>query len=436
MSGNTAKGLLEQPGFVEDLRNETLSGRAIAEKWGCSESNARQHRINLRKSEPFAGIADADSDDLAGGRLNLGPEGGDFDGIKSEKPITDWSDVFRQFNLDPDSFTIDGNSVRMSMWQQSKRTENGDRDVINLYSYRASFTRRKETIDLPALYAEKARSFSRAPLHRNTEARTVIVAWADVQTGKVDGLGGTTELLTRLDQKRQGLADYLERTAPDSIVIADVGDIVEGFDNVGSQIRTNDLSPMDQVDVAATEFWKTIRLASAFAPVTVLSIPSNHAQWRAKGGKDLAGKPTDDWGLHISKRLEHMAEEVGLPVTFIRPATDWDETLTFAVRGTVLGLAHGHQASSPDRVPDWWGKMTHADVMDCDVLLTGHYHHVRVQPHGVSPRNGRARWWLQAPTLDNGSAWVRNKMGEDGDPGLMVFAVDNDGLDLSAFSVL
>src|SRR5690606_2731253 len=70
------------------------------------------------------------------GRLELGPDGGTFEGVKADAPITDWSVVFQRFNLDPTEFEVVDDTIRMSTWQQSKRLENGERDVINLYSYR------------------------------------------------------------------------------------------------------------------------------------------------------------------------------------------------------------------------------------------------------------------------------------------------------------
>ena len=73
------------------------------------------------------------------GRMELGPDGGEFTDIKTDHPISDWSEVFGRFQLDPDAFEIVDDTVRMSTWQQSKRTDNGDRDVVNLYSYRASY---------------------------------------------------------------------------------------------------------------------------------------------------------------------------------------------------------------------------------------------------------------------------------------------------------
>jgi hypothetical protein len=327
--------------------------------------------------------------------------------------------------------------VSASRWEQrsavrgddGRKTGDYESTYLNAYKYKA--TRDALCVNLPALYAEVRRS---RPAKRKEvcTGRTAVVCFADLQAGKVDQLGGLEELLRRLDDKRDSLKRWLKTAKVDHIVVADVGDIVEGFENIPAQTRTNCLSLMDQVDVAATEFWKTIRVCEKFAPVDVLSIPSNHAQWRR--GKNLVGRPTDDWGLHISQRLERLNDEAGLDITFHRPA-EWDETLQFNVRGTVLGLAHGHQASSPDRVKDWWSKMTHGGVLDCDVLITGHFHHFVMRPSGKRP-SGRSRWHIQCPTLDNGSAWVRNKYGDDGDPGLCVFIIDDDGLDLCGVSIL
>lgn len=328
--------------------------------------------------------------------------------------------------------------VSASRWEQRGAVRDGDgrrtgemaTTWLNAYRYKA--VRDALCVDLPALYAEVRRSRPSTKEPRAT-GRTAVVCWADIQVGKTDHLGGLRELLDRLEDKRSALKRWLKAAAVDRVVVADVGDIVEGFENVATQTRTNCLSLMDQVDVAATEFWKTLKVAERFGPVDVLSIPSNHCQWRK--GKGLVGKPTDDWGLHISQRLERLNEEAGLRLAFHRPP-DWEETLEFDVRGTVLGLAHGHQASNPDRVRDWWAKMTHAGVLNCQLLLTGHFHFASLRPSGRDAATGRAQWHIQASTLDNGSAWVRNKFGDDGDPALTVFAIDGDGFDVSSFALL
>lgn len=346
----------------------------------------------------------------------------------------DHAAILREFGYDPDKVQIIGHP-RISKWEQRARIRGTNTyETVWLSAYKFVIGSKGLSVDLPALYAEVAKTKPPKPLkHKNAEA-TVVVCWADVQVGKVDHMGGLTELLERLDEKRDRLDEYLRRSAFDRIILADVGDIIEGFSNFPAQHRTNSLSLMDQVDVAATEVWKTLRLCSRFGPIDMLSIPSNHCAWR-RDGKYLAGKPTDDWGLHISKRLERQNEEVGLDITFHRPP-DWYEVLQFDVRGTKLALAHGHQVNNPDQIKSWWAKMTHSGMLNADILLTGHFHFASLRPSGRDHETGRSRWHIQCPTLDNGSAWVANKFGEDGDPALAVFRITSDGFDISSFALL
>lgn len=354
---------------------------------------------------------------------------------------TNYDEVLKHHGLDPEFWRVTGH-LGFTEWDiPFKDPVTGERHFHKAQSHRFNIEQKVWAVNLPALYAEVAATKKPTAKHRKIEgATTAVVCWADVQTGKVDHLGGVKELLERLDEKREALHDYLSRARRvDQVVIADCGDIIEGFGNFPAQHRTNGLSLMDQVDVATTEFWKTIRLCTEFAPVDVLSIPSNHCAWRREG-KNLAGKPTDDWGLFINKHLEwHNNPEAngpGLPVTFHRPP-DWEETLQFDLRGgEKLGLAHGHQVNNPDQIKNWWAKMTHAGVLDCNILLTGHFHFASLRPVGKDPVTRRSRWHIQAPTLDNGSSWVRNKYGEDGDPALAVFQVGDDGFDIQSFALL
>ena len=364
--------------------------------------------------------------DGTAGFIQTGPQTEDFD-------PTDIQGILTLFGYDPEKVTIVG-SARISKWQQRARIRGTNSYATEwLTAYKFTIAAKGFSVDLPALYAEIRRTKPKT-VKRNNGASTAVVVWADVQTGKVDHLGGLEELLARLDAKRDAVKDWLRRRKFDRIIIADAGDIIEGFSNFPAQHRTNCLSLMDQVDVAATELWKTIKLCAAFAPVDVLAIPSNHCAWR-RDGKN-AGKPTDDWGLHINKRLESVNAEVGLPVSFHR-AAEWQETLQFEVRnGVRLGLVHGHQVNNPDQIKAWWAKMSHAGVLSCDVLVSGHFHFASLRPSGRDSVTGRSRWHNHAPTLDHGSAWVRSKFGEDGDPALCVFQINDDGFDVQSFALL
>jgi hypothetical protein len=359
------------------------------------------------------------------GFLETGHVGDDFNPQSYE-------DILRKHNLDPKLWRITGH-MGMSLWDVPFRNrKTNELEFHKAGAHKFGIERKIWDIDLPALYAEIAATKPVAHVPATGDS-TVVVLWADVQTGKVYHLGGVRELLLRLDEKRAALEAYLYRSQFNRIVVADAGDIIEGFGNFPAQFRTNGLSLMDQLDVATTELWKTIRLCERFAPVDVLSVTSNHCAWR-RDGKNLAGKPTDDWGLHISRMLEWHNREIGLRVDFHRPE-EWQETLQFDVHGTKIGMAHGHQANNPDQIKNWWAKMTHSGVLDCNILITGHFHFASIRPVGKDP-TGRSRWHIQAPTLDNGSAWVRNKYGEDGEPALCVFQVNDDGFDIQSLALL
>ncbi|MDR6868469.1 hypothetical protein J2Y69_003085 [Microbacterium resistens] len=378
-------------------------------------------------------LADPPSPPEILGSADVGPDGGELRDVKADKPISDWSDVLRRFNLDPDVFEVDRDTVRMSTWQQSKRTDTGDRDVVQLYSYRASFRRKRSMLDLPTLYAAaKAR---RAPdLAPADNDRTMIVVLSDVQAGKTGSRGGTPELLERLQGVMARLEKRLRARRPSRIVLAEGGDLFENFHSGGDPAFTNDLSLAQQMDLAGTIVFDFVRLLSRFAPVDVLTVTSNHTAWR--NGPQTLGKPADDLGLYVHRQVEKLAAASRLRATWHFPG-DYDESIAFDAGGTVLGMVHGNQYG-PGRAIDWWTKQQHGaqPVARADVLIGAHYHHLMVQPTGRNARTGRAKWFLQAPTLDNGSDWYRNKAGDDSDPGLLTFDVTGNGFDLQSLTVL
>lgn len=361
------------------------------------------------------------------------PSGGEFTGIKSDEPISDWSHIFERFNLSADDFEIVGDTVRCSTWQQSKRTDTGDRDVIQLYSYRAAFRRKRDAIDLPALYAAADRPRPRALIPADND-RTMVVVLSDVQAGKTGSRGGTPELVERLAAIRKKLEARLRSRRPARLVLAEGGDLFEGFESGGNPMFTNDLSLAQQMDLAGAELFEFVKLMQRFGPVEVMAVPSNHTAWR--NGKQNLGRPSDDLGLFVHRQVARLAQVAGLNAHWNFPA-EYDESLALDVGGTLLGLVHGNQFP-PGRAADWWARQQHGGqaVGSADVLITGHYHSFRAQTTGRNARTGRPKWWVQAPTTDNGSDWFRNVQGEDSDPGLLAFDVTPEGFDLQSLTVL
>lgn len=314
---------------------------------------------------------------------------------------------------------------RTSRWQRY--------DGEWLTAYRFQFRKKTAGIDLPILLQE-AKKKAKVTKLAKPEPRCLVVMWSDLQVGKVDYRGNSQTLIERVQLMQARLMELIKRERPEKVIFADLGDTVENFGNAADlqQLHTNDLSIMEQVDLATTFAWQSLRMIAERVPdVTYASVGSNHCQWRVN--KQVVGKPSDDWGIFIGRQLARLSKEISLPIKFIEPQPH-DESLAIDVFGDgfhILGIAHGHQAKRPDNMGQWWrgqafGKQP---VADASILIHGHWHHLRVTEMGSTPR-GTSRFLVMAPTMDNGSGWWRKTTGEDSVPGLGVFFLEK-GVDFT-----
>ncbi len=312
--------------------------------------------------------------------------------------------------------------VRTSRWQQQ---QNGE--LIWLTSYRFTFRRKQEALDLlPLARLIKDNQPSAKPLKDTTDS-CLVVLWSDLQVGKVDQHGGTPELVARLQKTLSSVLRQIADEKPSQAILADLGDMIENFQNVASmqQNYTNDLSIMEQVDLSVSLTWTALASIAAMVPqVTYASVGSNHCQFRAANGKPI-GKPTDDWGIFIGRQLARLATESNTTnIRFLEPQPH-HESLAIDVFGDgyhVLGIVHGHQAKRPDQMATWWRGQAFGrqPVADASLLIHGHFHHLRVTECGSVIRGDdlASRFIVMAPTIDNGSSYYRLTTGEDSVPGL------------------
>jgi hypothetical protein len=282
--------------------------------------------------------------------------------------------------------------------------------------------------DIAAMVRDAMR-IKRTPRPFLAPSRGLVVAYSDPQTGKVDKRGGSRELVARVAEKFDRLQDHIRDLKAvgrpvDTAFWMDVGDCIEGQQNVASQLATNDLTMTEMVRLHRRLTFDGIgRLAKHFNQVTAAVCGSNHAQHRINN--KAVGPPSDDWGIETMQQVADAYScnpDAFGHVKFVLPQT-WQETVSVDVAGTIVGLAHGHQVRGPNRVVDWWRGQTFGEqpVASARVLLTGHFHHFHAQ------EVGNQKLWLQAPALDNGSSWYVNGTGEDSRAGLMVFSAGPDG---------
>ena len=334
---------------------------------------------------------------------------------------------FEQFLLDqgfdPAEYEIVG-SPRTSRWQKY--------DESWLTSYRFNFRKKlsEDIEDLPLLWRTAKQSIrKRSKSYKPVAEKALVVMLADFQLGKTDSRGGKIEQFERIFASYDRLEAFIAKERPSKVILADMGDIVEGFSNKADQqqLATNHGSIMWQVDSAISLVWHAIGIANKFTDdVIYATVASNHCQNRIN--KQQVGLPgRDDWGVFIAKQINRIATETATPLLTLIPEPS-DESLAFDVfddQFHVLGLWHGHQSARPEAVPSWWEKQAFGSqpVAAASIGLTGHFHHLRIQELGQHA-NGGSRYWIQGKTMDNGSSWFRLNQGSESQPGLTAFVLE------------
>jgi len=331
-----------------------------------------------------------------------------------------FDEFLRERGYPPEEFEVVG-TPRTSQWE----TYHGDW----LTSYRFSFRKRNLAIDLPTLLREARKA---KPIDSKAAGleKALVICPADLQVGKVGSRGGSRELIARVYRSFTRIEAMAKQGKYEHIYILDLGDIIESVSNKASlnQLESNDLSPMQQVDLAASLMFDLIKRMVKFAPVTYGSIASNHCQNRMNGQQ--IGRPgLDDWGIVIAQQLRRLTTELEWKVNYLVPQPH-DEGFAFQYGVNTVGVVHGHQVARPEGMEKWWEKQTFGNQWSapCNLLLHGHFHHLRVTELGQHISGG-SRYLVMAPTSDNGSDWFRLAGGgSDSTTGIMTFELERDSL--------
>lgn len=283
-----------------------------------------------------------------------------------------------------------------------------------------------------ASYEELEKVFDRAvlsvaPKVEADRPKTLVVCLSDFQVGKTDSLGGTQETVNRVMTTLKRITEWIQAEGSyEEIIIADVGDVCEGFWNVTAQQQTNDLSLTDQIRVAQRLMAEAVAmLAPLCTRMTYVSIPSNHCAVRTgKGNDNRASSPDDDFGLLISDTIQAImsGREPFSHVNFAKPQK-WEEAVTVETAdGTAVGFTHGHLAGSQAKIPSWFRDLAfghRSGLHEASILVHGHFHNFGVSLVGDN------KFIIGCPTADNGSSWFTNRTGDATDPALLTFEVQN-----------
>jgi predicted phosphodiesterase len=336
----------------------------------------------------------------------------------------DWSGVLRMWGLDPEHFAV-VEPVLFNVW--------GDPMGILNRQWKGKVVKKgtKERADIDHLIAEIKKH---KPRERKAVegAASLVVCVADWQVGKHDGdglKGLVGRWLQAIDDVEARYKELKKMGRPiDSITVLCLGDLVEGCDgHYAIQTFTVDVDRRDQVKIARRLLRDALIRWAKFAPeITVAAVGGNHGENRKNGKAFTTLNDNDDVAL-----VESVAEIFAAnPEAYghIRFAIPTDElSLTVEAGTKIIGITHGHLARSGQGVEAklrrWIADQTlgRNKIGDCDILVTGHYHSLKMADWGGVK-------WLQAPALDGGSIWWSQSTGETADAGVLTFMVSEAGI--------
>lgn len=350
-------------------------------------------------------------------KLDIGNDGGYFISTpRNAGELPDAVDLFKDFDLDPEAWIVV--SIRKSRWQRY----DGEWLEAARVNVKPASTTHENDLDYDAL-VEEISKYKVKPTQTTTGPLYAIYAIGDTQYGK-DAGGGTEETVNRV---LRGLDAAVERHKEllklgrkiGTVVLPQLGDCIEGSTSQnGKVIGRSDLGVTQQVRIGRRILMAWVK---AFAPLCdeliIPVVPGNHDE----AHRIMMTDPIDSWQVEVASAVQDAcAENPALShVKFCYPPSD-HATLALDLGGTVLGLAHGHQAKDMGK----WisGQATgRTPVGSADVLMTGHFHHFRADQIGP-------RLWIQVPAMDGGSAWFRDKSGLESPTGIVSLVI-GDGYD-------
>ena len=343
----------------------------------------------------------------------LGSEGTITTGALTGEP--EWEQVLLKWDLDPNEFQI-VEPVLFNSW--------GGEDGTNNRQFKAKVIRRAHA--RPDLEPLIAAALKHKPKKRTYTGGAVLnVVLADWQIGKADH-GGVEATIERIIDTRDALiqrARDLRKIGRDigSLNVLWTGDSVEGcLGHYPSQTFTVELDRRDQVKVTRRLLTDSLQKWSKhFEEITVAAVAGNHGENR-NGGKAFTGVQDND-DLAVVEQVQEILAANPDAFGHVRFALARDAlTLTIPAAGWIIGITHGHIATRGSNVEAklqrWWEGQAagRQPIGDSDVLVSGHYHHLRVADWGGCV-------WMQAPAMEGGSEWFRQATGQASQIGMLTF---------------
>lgn len=311
-----------------------------------------------------------------------------------DAPVTDWDELLRIWNLDPEHFEV-VEPVTFKAWDGfAKETKaDGTQEVVSkrLYSYKARIQRLTATgVELDRVmrkWEKKLLKLTPPPVKTfgPNEGVTYVILVADPQLGKKR----TDEAV---ENWRNGLQAHIDRIIRlsgyytiEQIVLAFQGDEIEGVaNNYANQAYTAELSFSKQMELDFNlRTWSIEQVAKLGIPLLVTSVYSNHGEWTRNGGKDVVTSKADNSSTCVARLVRSLIERLPNMRHVSFQIADGNPDIVVDLSGTRTLFSHGHiakgrGASTEQRTKNAierqiLGRTT--ELHDVTLYLVAHYHH-------------------------------------------------------------
>ena len=336
----------------------------------------------------------------------------------------DWAHVLAVWDLDPERFAV-VEPVLFNAWD----APGPEGAILRMKQWKARVIRRKQdtspTLDVEQLLADALKAKPAKPAPPGEGVFHVVLG--DWQIGKSDGDGlrGTVTRIRQAIFDVEGRVRELRRIGRPlgTLFVEWTGDSVEGCTGFyAMQTFGVELDRREQTKVTRRLLRDALmRWSRLFDSVVVLAVGGNHGEQRNSRGKAFTTFGDNDDLAIVEQVGEVLA---GNPDAFghVRIVIPPDHlAVTAEAAGWIVGVTHGHvsrgSGTAEIKLRRWYEQAAGGKqpVGDADILVTGHYHHLRVADWGGCV-------WAQCPALDGGSEWWRMTSGESSAPGVLTFA--------------
>lgn len=323
----------------------------------------------------------------------------EFTGFSTNEAIDpDEATILAEMRLDPEQWSIRPGSLQVRKWQQ--KAGSGEW----CWYYRLTAERRSRAIDDIESLTRTLRRRKRSSA-ASEAPHAQLWATGDWQVGKAGTVDVVLDTLGELPARFE--ASWRAAGKPGTIAVAFLGDLVEGCTGMHygiQQVYSTELNDRQQRAVVREAAMAVIdRAAQLASDVLVMAVPGNHGENRVGKRDSIVGDNVDvaaiddcRWACRDAAAYEHVRWAV--------PGNDL--AVCVDVDGLRVGLIHGHQVTGQGKIEAWWDKQAgnHRPIGATNLLLSGHYHSLRVE--WLGPRT-----WVQVPTEDAGSPQYAERAG-------------------------